>query len=61
MCGAAVLKKLNYEVGAESGKREVTATGDRLLVRLLRDGFRIHLHLMFVLRTLEDECVDKIC
>lgn len=33
MWGMAVLKKLNYEVGGESGKREVTAAGDGLLVR----------------------------
>lgn len=33
MWETAVLKKLNYDVGAESGKREVTATGDGLLVR----------------------------
>lgn len=33
MWGVAVLKKLNCGVGAGQGKREVTATGDVLLVR----------------------------
>lgn len=51
MWGAAVLKKLNYRFGAGQGNREMTATGDVLLVRPPKEWLRLRV----VLRTLEDQ------